>query len=197
MQENALRARIKELQDYRRNGIASIGDAEKFVRDSATRLFTRPNGAYANHLRLGSSRSSLPPSAVSYDPLQPIDGSFALADVGHNQHHRPEESKPRLPHTRRPAAPLNLANADSLHLLTPAEQVLCSQLRILPKPFLVVKETLVSEYARRGGNLKRRDARELVKIDVKKTSVIWDYLESVGLLVVPNPPVPGAKSYVE
>lgn len=89
------------------------------------------------------------------------------------------------------AAPLNLANADSLHLLTPTEQILCSQLRILPKPFLVVKETLVSEYARRGGNLKRRDARELVKIDVKKTSVIWDYLESVGLLVAPNSPVPG------
>jgi transcriptional adapter 2-alpha len=89
------------------------------------------------------------------------------------------------------AAPLNLANADSLHLLTPTEQILCSQLRILPKPFLVVKETLVSEYARRGGNLKRRDARGLVNIDVRKTSMIWDYLESVGLLVAQNSPVSG------
>lgn len=37
-EENSLRARIKELQDYRQNGITSIGDAEKFVRDSATRV---------------------------------------------------------------------------------------------------------------------------------------------------------------
>lgn len=87
------------------------------------------------------------------------------------------------------AAPLNLANADSLHLLTPTEQVLCSQLRILPKPYLVVKETLVAEFARRKGNLKRRDARDLVKIDVNKTSRIWDYLEQTGLLVVRDGPV--------
>lgn len=41
----------------------------------------------------------------------------------------------------------------------------------------------MSEFARRGGNLKRRDARDLVKIDVNKTSRIWDYLEAAGLLV--------------
>ncbi|KAF8312851.1 hypothetical protein DL93DRAFT_2125980 [Clavulina sp. PMI_390] len=119
MQENALRFRIRELQDYRRNGITSLADAEKWTKES-------PN---------------------------------------------------RVP------APLNLANADSLHLLTAREQELCSQLRILPKPYLVVKETLVAEYARRGGNLKKRDARDLVKIDVNKTSRIWEYLESAGLLV--------------
>lgn len=41
-EENALRARIKELQDYRRHGITSIGDAEKFVRDGATRVRFTP-----------------------------------------------------------------------------------------------------------------------------------------------------------
>lgn len=80
------------------------------------------------------------------------------------------------------AAPLNLANAASLHLLTPVEQMLCSELRILPKPFLIIKETLVSEFMRRNGNLKKREARDLIKIDVNKTSRIWDYLEQGGLL---------------
>ncbi|KAG1805847.1 uncharacterized protein BJ212DRAFT_1449524 [Suillus subaureus] len=52
--------------------------------------------------------------------------------------------------------PLNPANSPSLHLLT--------------SPYLVIKETLVWEYTRRGGKLRRREARDLVKIDVNKTS---------------------------
>jgi len=90
------------------------------------------------------------------------------------------------------AAPLNLANSPSLHLLTPAEQTLCSQLRILPKPYLVIKETLVREYARRGGKLRRREARDLVKIDVNKTSRVWDFLVQAGFLkIAPEPSLTG------
>lgn len=85
------------------------------------------------------------------------------------------------------AAPLNLANSPSLHLLTPAEQTLCSSLRILPKPYLVMKETFVREYARRGGKLRRREARDLVKIDVNKSSKVWDFLVQAGFLKVPPP----------
>ena len=90
------------------------------------------------------------------------------------------------------AAPLNLANSPSLHLLTPAEQALCSQLRILPKPYLVIKETLVREYARRGGKLRRREARDLVKIDVNKTSRVWDFLVQAGYLKITQDPLPVA-----
>ena len=83
------------------------------------------------------------------------------------------------------AAPLNLAHSASLHLLSPAEQTLCSQLRIFPKPYLTIKETLVREYVKRGGKLRRREARDLVKIDVNKTSKIWDFLVQCGFLRVP------------
>lgn len=71
-----------------------------------------------------------------------------------------------------------------LHLLRPDEQALCSTLRILPKPYLVIKETLVREYARRGGKLRRREARDLVKIDVNKTSRVWDFLVQTGFLKI-------------
>lgn len=90
------------------------------------------------------------------------------------------------------AQPLNLANSPALHLLTPEEQTLCSQLRILPKPYLVIKETLVREYARRGGKLRRREARDLVKIDVNKTSRVWDFLVQAGFLKVGSMDVPAA-----
>lgn len=86
------------------------------------------------------------------------------------------------------APPLNLANSPSLHLLTPGEQILCSQLRIFPKPYLVMKETLVREYARRGGKLRRREARDLVKVDVNKTSRVWDFLMRTGFLKVNSEP---------
>ena len=38
------------------------------------------------------------------------------------------------------------------------------------------------EYARRGGKLRRREARDLVKIDVNKTSRVWDFLVQSGYL---------------
>ena len=120
---------------------------------------------------------------------QPQGWVLALA-----QRHQFENLVSRFTHDRHmlirhcAAAPLNLANSPSLHLLTPAEQTLCSQLRILPKPYLVIKEILVREYARRGGKLRRREARDLVKIDVTKTSRVWDFLVQAGYLKITTEP---------
>lgn len=52
----------------------------------------------------------------------------------------------------------------------------------MPKQYLTLKELLVREYARRGGNLRRREAREMLKIDVNKTSKLWDFLHQAGFL---------------
>jgi transcriptional adapter 2-alpha len=70
-------------------------------------------------------------------------------------------------------------------LLSAEEQDLCSTLRILPKPYLVIKETILNEYTRRG-SLRRRQARELIKIDVNKTSRIYDFFLSMGWIRQPN-----------
>ncbi len=42
------------------------------------------------------------------------------------------------------------------------------------------------EYARRGGKLRRREARDLVKIDVNKTSRVWDFLVQAGFMRLGN-----------
>lgn len=44
------------------------------------------------------------------------------------------------------------------------------------------------EYARRGGKLRRREARDLVKIDVNKTSRVWDFLVQAGFLKITTEP---------
>ncbi|GLB37844.1 putative functions as component of the transcription regulatory histone acetylation (HAT) complexes SAGA, SALSA and ADA [Lyophyllum shimeji] len=184
--EAILRKKILDLQTYRRLGLTTAADIEKYEADLAKRAQAKANPArdYADRLHARAvGRHSTGP-----DPRR---ATSTLGDANER------EMTPRLPGTaavpvappvRRPPAPLNLANSPSLHLLTPAEQTLCSQLRILPKPYLVIKETLVREYARRGGKLRRREARDLVKIDVNKTSRIWDFLVQAGFLKITNEP---------
>lgn len=42
------------------------------------------------------------------------------------------------------------------------------------------------EFTRRGGRLRRREARELLKVDVNKTSRVWDFLVQAGVLKIPS-----------
>lgn len=48
------------------------------------------------------------------------------------------------------------------------------------------------EYARRGGKLRRREARDLVKVDVNKTSRVWDFLVQAGFLQIGTEPQPNS-----
>ncbi|KIJ60052.1 hypothetical protein HYDPIDRAFT_99508 [Hydnomerulius pinastri MD-312] len=183
--EAMLRKRIQELQHYRRMGLTTSADIDKYEMDSIKRIQAKANMSrdYYSSERLNQLRA----------------GGSGRESEGRKSHER--DTTPKLagasatgtgPPARRAPAPLNLANSPSLHLLTPAEQTLCSQLRILPKPYLIIKETLVREYARRGGKLRRREARDLVKIDVNKTSRVWDFLVQAGFLKITPDPQPTA-----
>lgn len=81
---------------------------------------------------------------------------------------------------------LSLSTASSLHLLTPAEKELCSQLRILPKPYLFIKQTILREYARRGGQLTRKEMRTMFRFDPAKTNRIFDSLLKERLQAISN-----------
>ncbi|KAG8980118.1 Transcriptional adapter ada2 [Tulasnella sp. 427] len=133
--ESSLRKRIQELQEYRRMGITTLAEAEKYERDKVAR---------AQGIRV----------------VPPIHA---------------DESGGRY----RPGG-LTLATSSSLQLLTSQEQLLCSQLRILPKPYLAIKEALLREYVKKGGKLRKRDARDMFKIDKDKTGKIYDFLNSSG-----------------
>lgn len=180
--EAILRKRISELQAYRRLGLCTAADIDKYEHDLAKRTQVKAAARdYDRSQYRSSGRQSSGP-----DPRRSSHPSFHESDDRHSREPTPRLPGATVPPVRRPPQPLNLANSPSLHLLTPAEQTLCSQLRILPKPYLVIKETLVREYARRGGKLRRREARDLVKIDVNKTSRIWDFLVQAGFLKITN-----------
>ena len=74
---------------------------------------------------------------------------------------------------------MDISNAEDIHLLSEVEAELCSTLRILPRPYLVIKEQLLHHYARKG-HLRKREARELIKIDVNKTARIYDFFVQMG-----------------
>lgn len=174
--EAMLRKRIAELQQFRKLGLTTAADIKKWEEDLYKRTQAKANmsrdSERLQQLRAASARQSLGPDNSRRNSGVGVDADRKSVD----------QTSTTGPSGRRPPAPLNLANSPSLHLLTPAEQTLCSSLRILPKPYLVIKETLVREYARRGGKLRRREARDLVKIDVNKTSRVWDFLVQAGYL---------------
>ena len=96
---------------------------------------------------------------------------------------------PNTPTQLSPETPLSLANSPALDLLSMEEQHFCSTLRVLPKPYLVIKEMYIRENERRKGHLKRRDARKMLKIDVNKSGKIFDFLVASGVLMLNYQPM--------
>ncbi|KAH8824586.1 hypothetical protein DL96DRAFT_213457 [Flagelloscypha sp. PMI_526] len=162
--EHILRQKIQQLQNYRKLGLVTNADIERYDADllKRTQQKTQSKEYY-------SARSS-----VGRGSTEPDDSVQSGKD----------KKSWKLP-------PINLTSSPSFHLLTPGEQLLCSSLRILPKPYLLVKETIIREYARRGGKLRRREARDLVKIDVNKTAKVWDFLVQSGCLKIGDMTSPG------
>ncbi|KAJ7599264.1 hypothetical protein C8J56DRAFT_916247 [Mycena floridula] len=192
--EALLRKRIQELQQYRRLGLVNAADIDKYELD----LLKRTQAKAASREHFSSERLQYRTGGRQSSGPDPRRGSHVSLGEAEDRKSHDREGTPRVPGSASTPAqpvqsirrgPLNLANSPSLHLLTHDEQVLCSSLRILPKPYLVIKETLVREYARRGGKLRRRECRDLVKIDVNKTSRVWDYLVSSGCFKIAQDPV--------
>ncbi|KAG0362575.1 hypothetical protein BC939DRAFT_464866 [Gamsiella multidivaricata] len=162
LKEMHLRERIAELQEFRANGLTTPAAGQEYIREKANRSSLR-------HLMSGSTlndrRARPPPSRGNIEDTSSPRGSTAATKTA--------------PVVRKPANPLNIQNAEGIHLLTVPEQALCSTLRIFPKSYMIIKEQLLKEHTRLGG-LKRRQARELIKIDVNKTGKIYDFFVEAG-----------------
>lgn len=124
--------------------------------------------------------TSAPAPASSVQPAAAVNtnGSTTkgpLTNGTSNTHNLPssqtqQQQQPQKPHYSIPplsnTQPLKLTNenATDLHLLTKEEAELCSMLRLMPKPYLVIKEGLMKEAIKSGGGLKRKLAKEVCKV---------------------------------
>ncbi|CAG8567492.1 2285_t:CDS:10 [Ambispora gerdemannii] len=171
LNEFRIRDEILKLQEWRRHGITTIKEGEKYqlnklqeqeaTRDPPTRII------------IGASSDRLAAQYAARIPPVRIDKHHANNS---NNNINPNN----LRQMRKQSSPIDLDNAEGVHMLTSAERTLCSHLRIFPKPYMVIKEIILKEYARRDFRLKRREARELIKIDVNKTSRIYDFFVEMG-----------------
>ncbi|KAI5452008.1 Transcriptional adapter ada2 [Naganishia albida] len=196
--EQLLRKRIAELQDYRRLGILTASDASRYEKMRVERASRLRRHHRVCHLTCGlpfrrkqvagyrTANSSIPrePSTLAERSLRRSQNGRIDDPTGNGNEARTDSYTYRdVPRS----APLQLSQADALALLTPEEQELCSSLKMLPRPYLVIKETFIVENARRGGMLKRKDVKKMFRIDPAITTRIYDFLIANEMLFRDEP----------
>lgn len=125
---------------------------------------------------LATAASSQLVSPIGSPPVTPVNGGSCSPMV-----------TPASTGGRKASTPLNISHAEGVELLSEKERHLCSILRLYPRLYLSIKDTLIREYLKLGG-LKRAQARAAVKIDVNKTSKLYDFFVAAGWI---KPPASG------
>lgn len=154
------RIRIQQLQAWRRNGITLLEDGNKFEKDKLIRS--------AHYQRMGSGSNAGRHSMNN--------SSNGHGSQSRNYSPQPE-FKPKIGNTK---TPLDISHAVDFELLSNEEKQLCATLRILPKPYLAIKNQLMKEAIKNNGVLKKKDARQSLKIDVNKASKIYEFFVQMG-----------------
>lgn len=204
-----LRQAIAQLQDWRRMQVSDLKCGEKYEAEKAQRLtrlasqnpydrlnINRPLKPIPGEtnpvvsLLTGPELGMRPPGGLQTPPQTASPGSASeRRDSLTNGDARTQRSANNIPH--RPKFELgpipNLTsmkfdseNTPDLHLLTPDEQELCSRLRILPKPYIAIKDAVLREASRLGGSMKKKRAREICQIDHGKSGRLFDFFVHSG-----------------
>ncbi|KAF2403433.1 transcriptional adapter 2 [Trichodelitschia bisporula] len=202
--EHSLRTAIAQMQEWRAMGITDLKSAEKYETEKAQRISrglptlgafdrltssrlnkpTPPVEASSTVSALVSSDLTLPP--YNGDPSAPSlnESEWPLSN-GHsngrsNGHAVNFNKKYQIqPLPNQPPITFD-ENVPDLHLLTPEERELCRVIRVQPKPYLIIKDTILREAVAQGGALKKKQVRDLCKIDVLKGSRIFDFFVQSG-----------------
>ncbi|CEP63688.1 chromatin-binding transcription regulator ADA2 LALA0_S09e00276g [Lachancea lanzarotensis] len=159
LEELRCRSRIHQLQEWRSNGITTLEAGLKYERDKQARIMTLERfGGIHNTNGNGNGRYR---AASTQRPN---------TDYGQNNNEQGQRKKTLTISDIQHGADYGLLSAD--------EQQLCMQLKILPKPFLAIKEVMFRELLRAGGNLTKKTCRDLLNIDPAKANRIHDFFRS-------------------
>ena len=198
--EHNLRLAISQLQEWRQMGIGDLKGGEKYEQEKQQRQQRlAPQGAFDRFASTRPKQAQQPegPSTASQltTPelplrLQKASGAGKApepANVPMNDFDRMFASNgdgistPQPAKTKFVVQPLNgvipwkleTEGAPDLHLLTKEEVELCNVLHIQPKPYLVVKESLLKESMKQNGTLKKKDARTICKVSIPTLLKLW------------------------
>lgn len=138
--------------------------------------------AFSRTASVASSREGTPSLTLSAPVPGPSGGKTGSSGLNSNNHLSPSDAgkASTAPPRKLAQQQLTFSNSASLHLLTAEEAEFCSAMRILPKPFLFIKQALLREFARLGGKLERSEALALLpKLDQEVVTRVWEEIFGV------------------
>lgn len=201
IQTKRMRKEIAQLQFYRRMGIRSTAEAEKYELDKSRREYHRIEAMKdkKNSGVIKSALSSLLPQYTS-NKSGLLDEHGNARDeenlsVGQNglptdttaevSTEKAEMSYATAPLSKATIDEFDLSNAPGLDLLTSKEIFLCKKLQLLPEFYLQIKRSLIQESLLQGF-VEERESKSIIKVDVVQRQGIVEFMLSSGWIKVKN-----------
>ena len=198
--EQNLRQAITQLQEWRRMRISTLATGEKYEGEKASRMArsAQAMGQFdrmTNGVRVGKAAPP-PETSTAVTEYTTKDLPVRLTPTANNSTNTngvlptPPPGSDNTSPKRAPLqaipnlAPLHLSSDTSpdLQLLLPEERDLCSKLHVQPKAYLAIKDTICREAMKFEGKLKKKQVRELSKIDTTKGGRVFEFVVEMGWL---------------
>lgn len=210
LDELNLRQAITQLQEWRSHRIGDLKSGEKYETEKQQRIQKAiPMGSMDRERLASAQRSKQPPPvdppsgaallvapelpirlATTQPNGQPVNGDSKALTNGHTNGvngvngvngYMPAKQK----FVVQPIAgvsPLSFSQESTpdLHLLTPDEAKLCEIIRLQPKPYLMIKEQILKEALKTNGTLKKKQAKDICRLDTQKGGRIFDFFINSG-----------------
>lgn len=201
-----LRQAITQLQDWRSLRIGDLASGEKYEQEKATRVQKAVPMGSMDRERLASAQRNKqppppdPPSGAALLIAPELPERLKPVTNGHTNGHVNGEAKTNgingnsvvvangapkkeihMPQPLSGVQPLELGpETPDIHLLRPEEVQLCRVVRLQPKPYLMIKEQLIREGVKGNGMLKRKQAKEICRLDTQKGGRIFEFFVNAG-----------------
>ena len=192
--EQNLRQAIVQLQEWRRMRISTLAAGEKYEGEKASRIArsTQALGQFdrmTNGIRVGKAPPP-PETAQAVTEYTTKDLPVRLSPTTANTGLPTPPSGDNTSSKRPPLqpipnlTPLQLSSDTSpdLQLLLPEERDLCSKLHVQPKAYLAIKDAIFREAMKSDGKLKKKQVREISKIDTTRGGRVFEFLVECGWL---------------
>jgi transcriptional adapter 2-alpha len=198
--EQNLRQAIAQLQEWRRMRISTLAAGEKYETEKAARNARnaplpgqfdrltngiRPKPANNHHHNNGPPEVS--DSVVKYTTKPDLPVRL-FPDPPPPTTTNPDSEPTRKHPSLAPVATITPTtwtedSAADFQLLLPEERQLCELLRLHPKAYIVIKDSVLRQAMLSEGKLKKKQVREIARIDTTKGGRVFEFLVEMGWLV--------------
>ncbi|KAK0386087.1 hypothetical protein NLU13_5924 [Sarocladium strictum] len=200
LDELNLRLAIAQLQEWRSLKIGDLRSGEKYETEKAARIQKAiPMGSMDRERLATAQRSKQAPvpepvsgAALLVAPELPfrpsVNGEAKINGEtltngetnGINGHTKAKTIPAPLPIPGTQPLTLKEDTAADLNLLSEEEKKLCEVIRVQPKPYFMIKEQIMKEAIKSGGSLKKKQTKEICRLEPQKGARIFDFMVTAG-----------------